>query len=316
MNILELIGKLGVYHALSMMVIGQMLMIGMPMKGSPKGEDAPLIDTLLHIREVVVTARQPFHEVIPVQRLKGERLQQLNSQSVADALRYFSGLQIKDYGGVGGIKTVNIRSMGTNHLGIFYDGMELGNAQNGQTDLGQYSLDNVEEIALYNGQKSDILQSAADYAKAGTVYIRTRQPQFAEGEQTHLHIQSKWGASNTLRLSTLLEQRLSNRTSLSLSVGGLSSNGKYEFRYKRKNLDGTTAYDTTAVRENGDIWAVRAEGNLFGTLSEGTWNMKVYTYHSERGIPGAIVNNVWRRGERQGDHNTFVQGGRRHSCPG
>ena len=182
MNILELIGKLGVYHALSMMVIGQMLMIGMPMKGSPKGEDAPLIDTLLHIREVVVTARQPFHEVIPVQRLKGERLQQLNSQSVADALRYFSGLQIKDYGGVGGIKTVNIRSMGTNHLGIFYDGMELGNAQNGQTDLGQYSLDNVEEIALYNGQKSDILQSAADYAKAGTVYIRTRQPQFAEGE--------------------------------------------------------------------------------------------------------------------------------------
>ena len=30
----------------------------------------------------------------------------------------------------------------------------------------------------------DILQSAADYAKAGTVYIRTRQPQFAEGEQT------------------------------------------------------------------------------------------------------------------------------------
>ena len=308
MNILELIGKLGVYHALSMMVIGQMLMIGMPMKGSPKGEDAPLIDTLLHIREVVVTARQPFHEVIPVQRLKGERLQQLNSQSVADALRYFSGLQIKDYGGVGGIKTVNIRSMGTNHLGIFYDGMELGNAQNGQTDLGQYSLDNVEEIALYNGQKSDILQSAADYAKAGTVYIRTRQPQFAEGEQTHLHIQSKWGASNTLRLSTLLEQRLSNRTSLSLSVGGLSSNGKYEFRYKRKNLDGTTAYDTTAVRENGDIWAVRAEGNLFGTLSEGTWNMKVYTYHSERGIPGAIVNNVWRRGERQGDHNTFVQG--------
>ena len=147
MNILELIGKLGVYHALSMMVIGQMLMIGMPMKGSPKGEDAPLIDTLLHIREVVVTARQPFHEVIPVQRLKGERLQQLNSQSVADALRYFSGLQIKDYGGVGGIKTVNIRSMGTNHLGIFYDGMELGNAQNGQTDLGQYSVDSVEERA-------------------------------------------------------------------------------------------------------------------------------------------------------------------------
>jgi vitamin B12 transporter len=39
---------------------------------------------------------------------------------VADALRYFSGLQLKDYGGVGGIKTVNIRSMGiANNLFIY-----------------------------------------------------------------------------------------------------------------------------------------------------------------------------------------------------
>ena len=68
------------------------------------------------------------------------------------------------------------------------------------------------------------------------------------------------------------------------------------------------AYDTTATRQNGDIWAFRAEGNLHGMLDEGFWKFKVYTYHSERGIPGAIVNNVWRRGERQWDHNTFVQG--------
>jgi outer membrane receptor protein involved in Fe transport len=40
----------------------------------------------------------------------------------------------------------------------------------------------------------------------------------------------------------------------------------------------------------------------------GAWYLKMYTYHSSRGIPGAIVNNVWRRGERQADHNTFFQG--------
>ena len=89
-----------------------------------------------HIQEVVVTSRLISRETIPSQTLGGEELKKLNSLSVADALRYFSGLQLKDYGGVGGIKTVNIRSMGTNHLGIFYDGIELGNAQNGQIDLG------------------------------------------------------------------------------------------------------------------------------------------------------------------------------------
>ncbi|MDE5796696.1 MAG: Plug domain-containing protein, partial [Muribaculaceae bacterium] len=93
--------------------------------------------------------------VIVPQTLGGHELEQLNSHNVADAIRYFSGVQIKDYGGVGGVKTVDIRSMGTNHLGVFYDGIQLGNAQNGQIDLGKFSLDNIEEISLHNGQKSD-----------------------------------------------------------------------------------------------------------------------------------------------------------------
>src|SRR5690606_16606543 len=71
----------------------------------------------------------------PVQILKEDDLQRLNSLSVADALRYFSGVQLKDYGGVGGLKTVNVRSLGTQHTAVFYDGLQLGNAQNGQVDL-------------------------------------------------------------------------------------------------------------------------------------------------------------------------------------
>lgn len=32
-------------------------------------------------------------------------------------------------------------------------GIELGNAQNGTVDLGRFSLDNMESVTLYNGQK-------------------------------------------------------------------------------------------------------------------------------------------------------------------
>lgn len=126
-------------------------------------------DTTNVLTEIVVTAHRPEVEVIPAQRLSGDELQRLNSNSVADALRYFSGVQVKDYGGVGGIKTVNIRSMGTNHTGVVYDGVELGNAQNGQIDLGQFSLDNIEAISLYNGQKSEILQPARDFGSAASI---------------------------------------------------------------------------------------------------------------------------------------------------
>ena len=260
-----------------------------------------------HIQEVVVTSRLISRETIQSQTLGGEELKKLNSLSVADALRYFSGLQLKDYGGVGGIKTVNIRSMGTNHLGIFYDGIELGNAQNGQIDLGQFSLDNVEEISLYNGQRSAIFQPASDFGNAGSVYIRTKAPRFMMGRRYNLLMRAKYGSSDTFRFSSLWEQKLSDHISSSLSTSVLTSSGRYKFRYRRVTEDNTVAYDTTAVRHNGDIWAFRIEENVRGGIADGYWNVKAYTYHSERGIPGAIVNNVWRRGERQWDHNTFGQ---------
>ena len=260
------------------------------------------IDSVQHVREIVVVSKPAMREVVPSQKLNGEMLEKLNTHSVADALRYFSGIQLKDYGGVGGIKTVNIRSMGTHHLGISYDGIQLGNAQNGQIDLGQFSLDNVEEITLYNGQKSAIFQPASDFGHAGAIYIRTKEP-----ENTHLKFKTQYGSSDMFRFSTLWEQKLSETLSSSVSAGFLTASGKYKFRYERRYPNGETAWDTTAVRQNGDIHAERIEANLFGRLYQGSWQVKGYLYNSARGIPGAIVNNVWRRGECQQDLNTFVQ---------
>jgi outer membrane cobalamin receptor len=259
-----------------------------------------------HVREIVVVSRPAMREVVPSQKLNGEMLEKLNTHSVADALRYFSGIQLKDYGGVGGIKTVNIRSMGTHHLGISYDGVQLGNAQNGQIDLGQFSLDNVEEITLYNGQKSAIFQPASDFGNAGAIYIRTKAPDLSS-QNYRLRFKTQYGSSDMFRFSTLWEQKLSETVSSSVSAGFLTASGKYKFRYERRYPNGETAWDTTAVRQNGDIHAERIEANLFGRLDQGGWQVKGYLYNSARGIPGAIVNNVWRRGERQQDLNTFVQ---------
>jgi len=44
----------------------------------------------------------------PVQILRGAALEKLNGISVADAIRFFSGVQLKDYGGVGGLKTIDV----------------------------------------------------------------------------------------------------------------------------------------------------------------------------------------------------------------
>ena len=64
-------------------------------------------DDVRHIDEVEVHASKA-ETVIEGQTLSGEQMEALRHHSVADAMRYFSGVQLKDYGGVGGMKTVNI----------------------------------------------------------------------------------------------------------------------------------------------------------------------------------------------------------------
>lgn len=264
------------------------------------------VDSLRVLDEVKVKAKT-FQEVIPVQSLSGKLLENLASHSVADALRYFAGVQIKDYGGLGGLKTVDVRNMGTHHVGVFYDGIQLGNAQNGVTDLGKYSLDDMESLTLYNGQKSEIFQSAKDFAAASTIYLKTKRPVFVGNKKTNLIVRYKTMSINYNDPSFRWEQKWSDKVSMSVSSEYIKSNGEYKFRYKRNNLDGTVAYDTTATRRNSDITALRIESGLYGKLNNGTWDAKVYYYDSERGAPGAIVENKFSDGFRQNDKNFFTQ---------
>lgn len=259
-------------------------------------------DSLQHLNEVLVTARALQKDIIPVQSLSGEQLQRLGSHNVADALRYFSGVQLKDYGGIGGLKTVNIRSMGTNHVGVFYDGIELGNAQNGTVDLGRFSLDNMESVTLYNGQKSAIFQSAKDFGSAGTIYLQTRIPKFEDNKKYNVKATFKTGSFGVVNPAILWEQQINEKLSSSFSAEYLYTTGKYKFRYATEG-----GYDTTAVRQNGDVNALRIEHGLYGNIKNGYWRTKLYAYFSDRGYPGAIVRNKFTHEDRQNDANFFAQ---------
>ena len=266
----------------------------------------PPPDSTEVLNESVVTAFRQPEKIIPAQTLQGEKLERMNALSVADAIRYFSGVQIKDYGGIGGLKTINVRSMGTHHVGVFYDGIQLGNAQNGQIDLGKYSLENMESVTLYNGQKGTAVQSAKDYASASAVYLQSRTPVFVGRERTHLKATLAGGSFVTVNPSFLWEQKMGSKVSNAVSAEYLYTTGKYKFTYRR--LDG---YDTTAVRQNGDVRAIRVEDGLYGQIPDGNWRVKFYFYDSERGYPGAFVREEpgkFRHEDRQWDTDFFVQG--------
>ena len=257
-----------------------------------------MADTLRQ-SSVTAAAARP---VTPVSTLSGETLRRLSSQSIADAIRYFSGVQIKDYGGIGGLKTVNVRSLGAQHVGVFYDGIAITNAQNGQVDLGRYSLEVMEAVSLYNAQKSEILQSASEYASGATVYLRSRKPSF-DAKSSNLTVRMKGGSFGSLNPSARFEKKIG---SAAISADGmyLTSRGDYRFRIHN------SVEDTTGRRDNGDISAGRAELGLWASPLGGDLQVHAYLYSSERGLPGPVVRRLSEQyafKDRQWDRNAFLQ---------
>ena len=153
------------------------------------------LDSLQRLDEVVVTAKTLSKEVIPVQQLAGAQLQRLGAHSVADAIRYFSGVQIKDYGGVGGLKTVNIRSMGTNHVGVFYDGIELGNHGSGDT------LQRTEECPSSTSQRLCLGRKYLFAVSDAPICSRR-----ASAREVHLQDRLLWGSQPFHRVGQAFER--------------------------------------------------------------------------------------------------------------
>ncbi|WP_230466707.1 TonB-dependent receptor [Faecalibacter macacae] len=265
-------------------------------------------DSVYDLQQVNLNNKKPIDLIAP-QTLDGDILTRLNSHSVADALRYFSGIQLKDYGGVGGLKTVDVRSMGSQHVGVYYDGIQLGNAQNGVVDLGKYSLDDLVSISLYNGQKSNIFQSAKDYASASSIYLQSKKPQFKNNKKYNLTLRYKTGSIQLINPSARFEYKINDQISTSLSSEYLKSNGEYKFRVIKRNADNSIANDTTAIRKDGQIEARRFELGIYGNHNTLSWNIKGYSYLSDRGIPAAIIRNGFgAKGQTLTDKNYFTQG--------
>lgn len=254
------------------------------------------LDSVHTIRDVAVVGVRP-HYLTPSQTLSGAALQNLSTTSVADALKYFSGVQIKDYGGLGGLKTVNVRSLGSQHVGVYLDGIRITNAQNGQIDLGRYSLSNMESVALYNANRNERLQSASEYASAATVYLQTRRP-----DSTAFNVEYGAGSFGLQKLKAYF----SFRNFFFVDAEYQRTDGGYPFRFQ------SASEDTVGKRRNSDISFYRLEAAGFYK----GFTAHAYFYSSERGLPGPVVRRLsdqWDSTDRQWDRNFFLQSTYRHT---
>ena len=263
----------------------------------------PVCDTLsLPVAYYVVHV-----EASPSARVSGAAL--AASPTAADAVREFTGLQLKDYGGLGGLKTVNVRSLGSQHVGVYVDGIAIDQAQNMQVDLGRLSTWVFDEISLYNGQKNDPLQTAKEYGSASALHFTTRAPR-----EDRFRARLSAGSFGSLSTRLMLERRFGYRWSLRTRAEYTRTDGDYRYRLSgyRAGAEGEwKRFDSTLVRENGDLHSLNAGAELFYNNSFQAGRLGLGYYGSERGFPGPVVRRADPfplSADRQKDHNLSLQG--------
>src|SRR5690606_13543354 len=203
-----------------------------------KAQDTVLVhsDTLKKVTIIKKRDYIPLSTTVSSQQLSSRAIENSNSLNVADAIRGFSGVQIRDYGGIGGMKTIDVRSLGSKHTTVFHDGTAINDAQSGEIDLSKFSLDNLQSISLYNNNHQDIAQPAKAFASASVLYLRSRLPVFEEGKKTNLRGSLKGGSFGLVNPSLLIQQKIAKNTSVSLSTEWMKANGEYDFHYKNQAL--------------------------------------------------------------------------------
>ncbi len=259
-------------------------------------------DTLTNIKVFARKRISPISSPAPLQVLNTVDASKTNSNSVADALKRFAGVVIKDFGGVGGLKTVSVRSLGANHTGILYDGIALGNAQAGQIDLGKLSLDNIYQIELNNSGPSDILSTAKAFSYASLLSIKTNSGQLKSDTTNSLSAKIQSGSFGYFSPSILVHQMLSKR--FKIAISSQYQHALSDFLYV--NYENNTGKNR---RINSDLSAVRTEADIAFQLNDkNQFNLKSYYYNSKRGLPGAIIFYNPISNQRLNEREFFVQG--------
>ena len=256
------------------------------------------------IEEVHIHARRLAREVAattPAQTMSREAMRALATQNAADAMRHFAGTTVKDYGGIGGLKTVSVRGLGATHTAVSYDGVVIGNCQAGQIDLGRFSSNTLDNISLHIGQTDDMMSTARALASGSLVNMSGMTPQWND-KPYHVEVGITGGSFGLCNPSVAYAHKLGQRTWTGVNMDFSTAHGRYPYTLVNGNKISAEQRINTDITQLSGVWDLSHEFSDGSHLAA-----KAYYYDAERGLPGAVILYNNSSTERLADRTAFAQ---------
>ena len=204
--------------------------------------------------------------------------------SLSEVVRSFAGVSVRDYGGIGGLKTVSVRGMGARHTAISYDGMSFSDLQSGEVDISRFLMEDLAQLSLSSAGSHELFRDASSYNASAILSLKGRSPQFEDGKRLNAAASLRAGSFNTWQPYLRVDGLLAPKWSVSASVAAIYSDGAYPYSIV---AGGSTP--ASGTRRNDDVHSANGDLRLQGKLGEGSLSARLIAYYSERGLPGAVI---------------------------
>lgn len=258
--------------------------------------------TLDEFEVVSERVRKEVSSSAPLFNLTNERMKTMGVTDISDALHRLPGVNLRDYGGAGGLKTVSVRGFGSAHTGVIYDGIVLSDCQNGNVDLSRYSLDNVGSLSLVVGDNSDIFVPAKASASAASIIISTMSVPGPQDSLWHLTGQIRIGAWGTYNPYFSVSKSITPKFSFSAIGDFTHAKNNYPFTLQNGSLK------TRERRDHSMMNSGHAELNArWRPTMASAFDAKLYYYNNGRQLPGPVVLYNPISNEKLHERNAFGQ---------
>ena len=211
-----------------------------------------------------------------------DEIERRKPDDLGDLTRAFPGIFLRSYGGVGGLKTMNARGLGSQHFVVLTNGMPAIFHQNGSTNLGDIQADFIEAVKFSMNGVDEWGIPVLAKTHGGMLQVFTTDYMFIPNRKK-VELSGLYGSFNRHKWSA--NTYFSGKKSYFSANGyGMYFGGAYPFEYE----NGLTTIED--VRYNNVIreGAFRVGGGVElkpGQLIQGG----VQYFQSDKVLPGAIV---------------------------
>lgn len=235
----------------------------------------------------ITRARDSIYLVSPMLAIKPSMLvtlkeiQRKKPIDLGELTRSFPGVFLKSYGGVGGLKTMNARGLGSQHFLVLINGFSHLQSQSGSTNLGNIQADFIEMVKYSNGGTDEWMVPALSKSYSGVLQVFTSDQLFVPN-RSKVAFSSLVGSFG--RYKTALNTYFSNKKFyVSANAYGFSYKGNYPFSYEN-------GYQTIqSERSNNHIGEGAVRFGAGYQAKKHRFQIGGNYYKSKKQLPGAII---------------------------